>query len=159
MRNFKNLLLASAVCIAAFAFAGCSDDDEDDNTISQTIEMDGVKYSNVFALYHEEKGSDEINIDIDTDRDGDNNVHGYGYFDASLIGKTVNLTADFDQLNIGFNFMTGGFFAPEYKSGTLTISKVAKGYHILLKSTNVDDKAFNMDILLIDEEEYFKNLK
>ena len=157
MRNLKNLLFAFAVCVSAFAIIGCTDDDNNnkgnENAISQTIEIQGVKYSNVLGLYHQFEGEDEINIDIDTDFTGDNNVHGFGYFDASLIGKTVQLTDD-SQFNISFNYMTGGNFTPRYKSGTLTITKKDKGYHILLNSVNADDSAFKMDMLLIDEEEF-----
>ena len=50
-------------------------------------------------------------------------------------------------------------FTPEYKSGTLTIKKVSDGIHILLNSVNADDRAFNMDVLLVDEEEYMKQFK
>lgn len=155
MRNFKNLLFAFAVCISAFAFVGCTDDEEEENTISQTIEIQGIKYSKVLGLYHQFEGSDEINIDIDTNIAGDDNVHGYGYFDASLIGKTVDMAQD-SLFNIAFNFMDGGYFEPRYKSGTLTITKKDKGYHILLNSVHADDSAFKMDMLLIDEEEFNK---
>lgn len=157
MRKFKNLLFAFAVCISALAFVGCSDDEKDEeNAISQTIEIAGVKYSKVLGLYHQSEGSDEIRIDIDTDLSGENNVHGYGYFDASLIGKTVDMATN-SLFNIAFNFMDGGYFEPQYKSGTLTITKKDKGYHILLNSVHADDSAFKIDMLLIDEEEFNKS--
>lgn len=157
MRKFKYLLFAFAACISAFAFISCDDEEgtEEGNAISQTIEIAGVKYSNVLGLYHQSEGSDEIHIDIDTNIAGDDNVHGYGGFDASLIGKTVDMAKD-PLFNIAFNFMDGGYFEPRYKSGTLTITKKDKGYHILLNSVHADDSAFKMDMLLIDEEEFNK---
>lgn len=156
MKDFKKLLFMAAVCIAAFTFTSCDNDDDDDDAISQTIEIDGVKYSKVLGLYHQWEGSSDINMDIDTNIQGDDNVHGYGYFDASLVGKTVDLTTD-SLFNIAFNFMNGGYFEPNYKSGSLTIKKVSNGYHILLNSTQTDNKAFKMDLILIDEEEFNKS--
>ena len=142
MKDFKKLLFMAAVCTAAFTFTSCDkDDDDDDNVddaISQTIEINGVKYDKVLGLYHQWEGESEINMDIDTDFDGDDNVHGYGSFDSTLVGKTVDLTTD-SLFNIAFNYMNGGYFAPNYKSGSLTIKKVSAGYHILLNSTQADD--------------------
>ena len=159
MRNLRNLFFAATICIAAFSFTGCDDEkDDDNNAISQTIEINGIKYQNVFGMYFQDSESSEIHIDIDTEYNGDDNVHGYGFFDASLIGKTVDLTTD-SLFNIAFNYMDGGYFEPQYKSGSLTIKKVSKGYHILLNSTQADNKAFKMDLLMIDEQEYYENLK
>ena len=164
MRNLRNLFFAATICIAAFSFTGCDDEkDDDNNAISQTIEIGGIKYQKVLGLYHQWEEGGAINIDIDTDFDGDNNVHGFGEFDEKLVGKTVDLTTD-SLFNISFNYLEPDpiyqwNFTPNYKSGTLTISKVSKGYHILLNSIHSDGKAFKMDLLMIDEEEFNRSQK
>lgn len=161
MSTLRKMLFVAAVFAASFAFSSCSNDDEEENPVSQTIEIGGTKYQKVLGLYHQWPGESEINIDIDTDHDGDNNVHGFGYFDSKLIGKTVDLATD-SLFNISFNYLKKDptyewNFTPDYKSGTLTISKVTSGYHILLNSIHSDGKAFKMDLIVIDEEEYNKS--
>lgn len=162
MSIFKKLFFVATLFAATFAFSSCSDDKEE-NSISQTLEIGGTKYQNVLGLYHQFEGQSEINFDIDVNFGEDNNLHGWGYFDERLFGKTVDLATD-SLFNISFNYLFadpvyGMNFTPEYKSGTLTIKKVSDGIHILLNSVNADDRAFNMDVLLVDEEEYMKQFK
>ena len=162
MSIFKKLFFVATLFAATFAFSSCSDDEEE-NSISQTLEIGGTKYQNAIGFYHQMQGESEINIDIDVKISEENEIHGFGYFDESLIGKTVDLTTE-SMFNISFNYLEEDpvyhmNFTPQYKSGTLTIKKVSDGIHILLNSVNADDRAFNMDVLLVDEEEYMKQLK
>ena len=159
MKNLKSLFIASVLFMTGIAFTGCDNDEEEGNdSVSQTIVIGNQTYKNVIAYYFKESGMDIVRFDIDTDFDGDDNVHGYGYFSQSIIGITNDLPTD--GFEVSFNYMNGGYFGPEYKSGTLKITTMnGDEYVIALDAVTKDGTKFKMDIKMIDEQKAFNEYK
>jgi len=96
------------------------------------------------ALYA--KYDDFYNFDLDAG--GENGIHGYGGFEASMVGKTTALSGPFFM---SFNPMSGPSINPVIKSGTVKITEVEKGLHIVVDAVEENGEALKMNVLAEDE--------
>ena len=141
MRKFFSIL-AVALAFAA-VFSSCNK--EEDDEITNTITVRGATLKINMALYA--KYDDFYNFDLDAG--GENGIHGYGGFDASLVGKTTDLRGPFFM---SFNPMSGAAsIDPVIKSGTVKITEVEKGLHIVVDAVEESGDKFKINVLAEDE--------
>ena len=140
MKNFFRIL---AVALAfTVAFSSCSK--EQDDEITNTITLRGSTLTINMALYA--KYEDYYNFDLDAG--GDNGIHGYGGFEASMVGKTTDLKGPFF---LSFNPMSGPSIDPVIKSGTVKITEVEKGLHVVVDAVEEGGDIFKINVLAEDE--------
>lgn len=141
----KKILSILAVAIAFMAaFSSCKKDKEED-TITNTITVRGATLKVDMALYA--KYDDIYNFDLDAG--GENGIHGYGGFEAEMVGKTTPLKGPFFM---SFNPMSGAAsIDPVIKSGTVKITEVENGLHIVVDAVEESGDAFKMNVLAEDE--------
>ena len=140
MKNFFRIL---AVALAfSVAFSSCSK--EQDDEITNTITLRGSTLTINMALYA--KYEDYYNFDLDAG--GDNGIQGYGGFEASMVGKTTDLKGPFF---LSFNPMIGPSIDPVIKSGTVKITEVEKGLHVVVDAVEEGGDVFKINVLAEDE--------
>lgn len=149
MKHFFAIIL-SLVCTAGLLIAvnGCHKEDDDDS-ISNTLLLRGTTMKINMALFAQY--DDFYNFDLDAG--GDHGVHGYGGFEAAWIGKTTDLKGPFFM---SFNPQDGGSsIDPVIKSGTVKITEVKGGLHILVEAVEENGQKLKIDVLA--EDEFKKN--
>ena len=145
MKKLFSMILG-LVCAAGLVFAvsGCDKDKDNENAITNTITIRGATLKVDLAMYH--LYNDYYNFDLDTV--GENGLHGYGGFDAAWVGKTTDLKGPFF---LSFNPMEGNSIDPVIKSGTVKITEVEGGLHVLVDAVEENGEKFKMDVLAEDE--------
>ena len=133
-------ILAIMLAFAA-AFSSCKKEDPE---ITNTLTIRGTTLTINMALFA--KYDDFYNFDLDAG--GDNGLHGYGGFPAEYVGKTTDLKGPFFM---SFNPMTGNSIDPVIKSGTVKITEVEKGLHIIVDAVEEGGDKFKMNVLAEDE--------
>ena len=136
-------ILAVALAFVA-AFSSCKKEDEEEK-ITNTITIRGATLNIRMALYA--KYDDFYNFDLDAGEE-DSNLHGYGGFEASMVGKTTDLKG---QFFMSFNPMSGNSIVPQIKSGTVKITEVEKGLHIVVDAVEESGDKFKINVLAEDE--------
>ena len=142
MKRFFSILAVALAFVAAFS--SCKKDDEEEK-ITNTITIRGTTLNIRMALYA--KYDDFYNFDLDAGEE-DSNLHGYGGFEASMVGKTTDLKDDFFM---SFNPMSGPSIDPQIKSGTVKITEVEKGLHIIVDAVEYSGDKFKINVLAEDE--------
>ena len=147
MKKLFSMILG-LVCAAGLVFAvsGC---DKEDGEISNTLTIRGTTLNVRIALYALYEGEDGgyYNFDVDAG-DPDTGLQGYGGFDAAWVGKTTDLKGPFF---LSFNPMDGNSIDPVIKSGTVKITEVKGGLHVLVDAVEENGDKFKMDVLAEDE--------
>ena len=152
MKKLFSIILG-LVCAAGLVFAvsGCDKDNEnEDGTISNTLTIRGTTLNVRIALYqlYEDQEGGFYNFDVDAGSP-DNGLHGYGGFDAAWVGKTTDLKGPFFM---SFNPQQGGHsIDPVIKSGTVKITEVEGGLHVLVDAVEESGDKFKLDVLAEDE--------
>ena len=148
MKKLFSMILG-LVCAAGLVFAVSGCDKEDGGAISNTLTIRGATLNVRIALYqfYEEEGGGYYNFDVDAG-DPDTGLHGFGGFDAAWVGKTTDLKGPFF---LSFNPMEGNSIDPVIKSGTVKITEVKGGLHVLVDAVEENGDKFKMDVLAEDE--------
>ena len=148
MKKLFSMILG-LVCAAGLVFAVSGCDKEDEGAISNTLTIRGTTLNVRIALYALYEGEDGgyYNFDVDAG-DPDTGLHGYGGFDAAWVGKTTDLKGPFF---LSFNPMEGNSIDPVIKSGTVKITEVKGGLHVLVDAVEENGDKFKMDVLAEDE--------
>ena len=149
MKKLFSMILG-LVCAAGLVFAVSGCDKEDEGAISNTLTIRGTTLNVRIALYqlYEEEGGGYYNFDVDAGSP-DNGLHGYGGFDAAWVGKTTDLKGPFF---LSFNPQDGGnSIDPVIKSGTVKITEVKGGLHVLVDAVEESGDKFKLDVLAEDE--------
>ena len=151
MKKLFSILLG-LVCAAGLVFAvsGCDKGDKEDGAISNTLTIRGTTLNVRIALYqlYEDQEGGYYNFDVDAGSP-DNGLHGYGGFDAAWVGKTTDLKGPFFM---SFNPQDGGHsIDPVIKSGTVKITEVEGGLHVLVDAVEESGDKFKLDVLAEDE--------
>lgn len=151
MKKLFSMILG-LVCAAGLVFAvsGCDKGDKEDGTISNTLTIRGTTLNVRIALYqlYEDEEGGFYNFDVDAGSP-DNGLHGYGGFDAAWVGKTTDLKGPFF---LSFNPQQGGHsIDPVIKSGTVKITEVKGGLHVLVDAVEENGDKFKLDVLAEDE--------
>lgn len=144
MKKLFSIILG-LVCAAGlvFAISGCKPEDE--GGISNTLTIRGTTLKVNMALYA--LYDDYYNFDMDAG--GEDGLHGYGGFDAAWVGKTTDLKGAFFM---SFNPQNGGnSIDPVIKSGTVKITKVEGGLHVLVNAVEESGDKLKIDVLAEDE--------
>lgn len=149
MKKLFSMILG-LVCAAGLVFSvsGCTPEDE--GGISNTLTIRGTTLNvriALYQLYEDEEGA-YYNFDVDAGSP-DNGLHGYGGFDAAWVGKTTNLKGEFFM---SFNPQDGGHsIDPVIKSGTVKITEVKGGLHVLVDAVEENGDKLKLDVLAEDE--------
>ena len=143
MKKLFSILLG-LVCAAGLVFAVSGCDKEDEAAISNTMTIRGTTLKIDMALYA--LYDDYYNFDLDAG--GENGLHGYGGFDAAWVGKTTDLKGPFFM---SFNPMEGNSIDPVIKSGTVKITKVEGGLHVLVDAVEENGDKLKINVLAEDE--------
>ena len=121
MKIFKFLFVA-ALALSLGVFTSC----DPDGKASNKLVIKGVTYQIERAMYMKADQPSEngtpYHLDIDT-KGGD--PHGYG--EIIYPGSDVDLSKDNVYVYLGFNFNEGGYYGPEFKSGTLKLTDAGNG--------------------------------
>ncbi len=137
---FRILVVALAVVTA---FSSCQKDEEE---ITNTLTVRGSTLKIRMALYA--KYEDYYNFDLDAGGE-DSGLHGYGGFDASWVGKTTDLKGRFFM---SFNPQAGGSsIDPVIKSGTVSITEVKGGLHVVVDAIEEGGEKLKLNVLAEDE--------
>lgn len=152
MKHFK-LLLAAALVLALGALTSCGGDD---NKATNKLVIKGVTYTIDRAMYMlADKPSPNgmpYHLDIDV-KGGD--PHGYG--EVVYPGEKVELSQANCPVYLGFNFNNGGYYGPEFKSGTLVISEAGDGDIIVnIDAIDQNDEKFVLSAVFHSEESYLE---
>ena len=121
MKIFK-LLFAAALVLSLGVFTSC----DPDGKASNKLVIMGTEYEVIDAHYMKAE-SDSPNgtpYHFDLHTKGDQ-ITGYG--EVVYPGKDVNLSEANCPVYMGFNFMDGGYYGPEFKSGTLKLTDAGNG--------------------------------
>lgn len=148
MKKLFSIILG-LVCAAGLVFtvSGCN---KEDAKISNTLTIRGTTLNVRIALYqlYEDQEGGYYNFDVDAGSP-DNGLHGYGGFDAAWVGKTTDLKGPFFM---SFNPQDGGrSIDPVIKSGTVKITEVEGGLHVLVDAVEESGDKFKLDVLAEDE--------
>lgn len=149
MKKLFSIILG-LVCAAGLVFAVCGCNKEDETKISNTLTIRGTTLNVRIALYqlYEDQEGGYYNFDVDAGSP-DNGLHGYGGFDAAWVGKTTDLKGPFFM---SFNPQDGGHsIDPVIKSGTVKITEVEGGLHVLVDAVEESGDKFKLDVLAEDE--------
>ena len=137
-------MILGLVCAAGLVFAVSGCDKEDEAAISNTMTIRGTTLKIDMALYA--LYDDYYNFDLDAG--GENGLHGYGGFDAAWVGKTTDLKGPFFM---SFNPMEGNSIDPVIKSGTVKITEVKGGLHVLVDAVEENGDKLKINVLAEDE--------
>lgn len=143
-------MILGLVCAAGLVFSVSGCKPEDEGGISNTLTIRGTTLNvriALYQLYEDEEGA-YYNFDVDAGSP-DNGLHGYGGFDAAWVGKTTNLKGEFF---LSFNPQSGGHsIDPVIKSGTVKITEVKGGLHVLVDAVEENGDKLKLDVLAEDE--------
>ena len=143
MKTIFSILLGM-VCATylIFAVSGCEQDKKDDNAApSYTVTFRGVTYEFDSALFIDYKdlchfGGSTKNVVL--------NAH--GVFPTSWLGKTTDIEGPF-FMTFDPSWPGGNSFNPIIKNGTVKITEVKGGLHIVVDAVEDNGELFKMDVL------------
>ena len=146
MKHIK-LFLVAALALTLSVLTSC----DPDGKASNKLIIRGEEYKIVDAHYMKaEKESPNgmpYHFDLHTENDA---VTGYG--EVVYPGKDVDLSEATCPVYIGFNYFNGGFYGPEFKSGTLKLTDSGNGDIIInIDAIDVDGERFVLSALFQGE--------
>lgn len=147
MKKLFSIILG-LVCAAGLVFtvSGCN---KEDAKISNTLTLRGTTLKVELAMWQLYEAEDGGYYNFDLDAGGEHGVHGYGGFDAAWVGKTTDLKGPFFM---SFNPQDGGrSIDPVIKSGTVKITEVEGGLHVLVDAVEESGDKLKLDVLAEDE--------
>ena len=142
MRKLFSILVIALAFVAVFS--SCTKEEDE---ITNTMTLRGQTYKIVHAIGANFDGF--YSVDVDTEGEG---LHGYGGFEASMVGKTTDMKGDFF---LSFNPMSGNSIDPQIKSGTCKITEVKGGVNLIVDCVEVGGDKFKMSVFLQDMGENF----
>lgn len=143
MRKLFSILAIALAFVAVFS--SCKKEDEE---VTNTMTLRGQNYTFVHAICANFGGA--YRVDVDTA--GEYGLHGFGEFEASMVGKTTDLKGDFF---LSFNPMSGNSIDPQIKSGTCKITEAKGGLNLIVDAVEQGGDKFKMSVFLEDMGENF----
>ena len=133
MKYFKFLFMA-ALALSLGVLTSCDPDGKATNKLIIMGEEYVITDAHYMKAESDSPNGTPYHLDLHTKGD---QITGYG--EVVYPGKDVELSEANCPIYLGFNFMDGGYYGPEFKSGTLKLTDAGNGDIII----NIDAKDQN----------------